>query len=795
MDQDRPNQSETGSAAQPPLPDGHAPNGSAAGDEVLGLISHVEEQLAGLKKAHEIRRQEMAELGEQRAALARHESELDTRSHQLRELDDEQASRAQALDERSEHLNDLEQTIEQRRAELDEDHEQADELHDRIEQLERTLDHETRTRDERLAQLQTELDETLGTLSQQDQDHARALQTQAEHLCDEHAQAMRGHQERTEQITGELDAVRLQLARVEDDGRGTIARLTDEHQDETRRLAEEIEVRDELIDELESARKEQHAEARGIEDELRQRVEQVQADLQNQHCEHDRLVSERDEQLAAMGAQITGERDRITGLLAEHTELVLGLEADLADQTDQADEHRASAAQHEHEREALARRVDELQSVTAALSAERDEATACSNALEQKLGERADEIESLRVQGEQIHEQLAEANRQIQAGTTGHEKEVEQFIAETERLSGELQRRDERLTQLEQALAEASDARAALELERDTLGEQIDQVEVLHDELAARDERITSLRVEVERRGSGRATSEWIEIRTRRLKRTHELMHVQSLKIRRASDLLTRRFEQCEDLLCQRADVVAAARRVASVEKRINRRRASFRASWTVFGIVLSLSLLGGVSWVAAGLLAPATFAVRATIVADANGRELTEAELDEWQTYHEQLLGDPRLLERTAGRMKRRGIDELADAAVLGGWLDEHLAQVSVTPGRLDLELRGAGRAQTRRVLETYTSALISEANATRERRAVGLTDRLDGELTIGSPLNTQQPVYAAIGAGAGIVLMGVVGLVLWRKLAGVKSAFEHEEHIESVLDEARWVSPMDHS
>jgi len=184
--------------------------------------------------------------------------------------------------------------------------------------------------------------------------------------------------------------------------------------------------------------------------------------------------------------------------------------------------------------------------------------------------------------------------------------------------------------------------------------------------------------------------------------------------------------------------------------------------------------------------------AVSSRIEAAAGGRPLSQAELEEWQRYHEELLSDPRTLEVVAERMKQRGIASLATVPALKLRLDADFSFMSREPGTLDLELRGVGEGKTARELDTLVATVVRQANTARERR-------VDGSTTIvastgapdPAPLHDERVFYAAGIAGILTLLSTVCAWILWRKLYEAKASVERHDEFDGLMDERRWQAP----
>jgi hypothetical protein len=279
--------------------------------------------------------------------------------------------------------------------------------------------------------------------------------------------------------------------------------------------------------------------------------------------------------------------------------------------------------------------------------------------------------------------------------------------------------------------------------------------------------------------------------RLARLRLMRQILRDHAEKLNQAGEALRRRFEQCEEVLAQRETLLSAKAAIDQLKAKVERahaRAAGARALAAVFYAVLIVGALGAMSWVVGGQLAPATYAARAVISAETGGAPPAEDVLREWQKFHEAMLSDPSLVESAADRMGRRGMISLATPGALRDELATNLSHQSARPGELVLELRGQGASRTQRILDTFVTAVVSESNATKDRRADGLAAAITQAAEAGAPIDDQRLVYGAVLFGAGLAASSILGIAVWRRLAKAKLRFEEEQHIDSVLDEVNW-------
>lgn len=277
-----------------------------------------------------------------------------------------------------------------------------------------------------------------------------------------------------------------------------------------------------------------------------------------------------------------------------------------------------------------------------------------------------------------------------------------------------------------------------------------------------------------------------LDLRQRRLAQGRVVLRAQADKIRRGGEALRKRFEQAEQVLAQRAELAGIRQRLIAENARIQRHKAGSRAGVITLCAVGVLGLLGGLSWALARQIAPATFRVESEIRADGRGRELSSAELEEWQRFHQELVNDPRFHEAAAEKFKRQGLLTLASPAAVGSMVSDSLAVDSDANGEMKLILRGQGSDATRRELETLTAALVAYANTAQQQR-------IDGGLTAvskpatpdASPIDRTREFYALGILGGSTLLSLILAVTIWKRLSGAKSAFEQDSMLQAALAE----------
>lgn len=285
-----------------------------------------------------------------------------------------------------------------------------------------------------------------------------------------------------------------------------------------------------------------------------------------------------------------------------------------------------------------------------------------------------------------------------------------------------------------------------------------------------------------------------LENRRRRLKLMHALLRDRTDKMRQASEALRGRFEQCEAVLKQRAELSAAKEKIVEAERRIQRSSARTRASVVMLCAVSSMAVIGGLSWALARQVAPATFIATAELAADGRGRTLQPAELEEWNAYHDKVLQDPRFHQMAAERFQRLGMETLGTPTDVKRLIDTRIGVESMNPGQLSLHLKGQGSRETERTLNTFAAAFASHANAAQTARTDGGVTRVTQEARTGDdPIDNTRTYWALGMMGIATSVCFFVAASLWKKLAGAKTAFEQDHQIAQILDENRWGVQID--
>ncbi|MBI1190340.1 MAG: hypothetical protein GC200_06635 [Tepidisphaera sp.] len=355
--------------------------------------------------------------------------------------------------------------------------------------------------------------------------------------------------------------------------------------------------------------------------------------------------------------------------------------------------------------------------------------------------------------------------------------------------------------ELETAFARLRESLKKMVVERDQAREALEQAQsqakAREDEAQAKLEELTShverLKAQAAKPGKGGVPAskgeQWVIRRKARLKNYRTGLRRQVSKVKKASEALSKRYEQCEAVLAQRQQLAEVRSRVLEAERRVMGAKARSRAGLVTLCAVLIVSVIGAMSWVLAREVAPATFLAESHVKASGRGRDLNEAELEEWQRFHSDLLTDPRFHEAAADRFARQGIPSLSTPAAVANLITSSVTTDSTTPDELKLTLKAQGRDRTRRTLEVLTSALASYANAAQQRRIDGGATLFNDPVSVGSDAIDQTQMYYALGMmGAGVFVSGAFAFFIWNKLSNAKTSFEKDSAATDLLDESNW-------
>jgi len=546
------------------------------------------------------------------------------------------------------------------------------------------------------------------------------------------------------------------------------------------------------VKELESAREEHIRREQALQERTRE-LETRAAALEKDAVEHAQLIAAADEELSKSG----------TILESRAREL-----ASLADKLERQGKELADARAQLSTREADAAR----------LRAELDLSVASARRTQQKSTDLAGETELLRREVSLLkeltseyenlwhHERRHAAEMTLRAQslaadaatgkTAAAELEQERAsLGELERTLAALQGRlKSEIAQREEETQRAERAEAASKESAEKAKAREAQAEALNVKLTAAQAESVALREQLaQARRAPRNRSDQFNARRReRLKSYRAALRRQVLKLRKASDALGKRMEQVDQMLAQRSELAAARNRILEMERRVQKSKAKSRGAVVSLCAVGVLAILGGLSWAGARELAPAVYMAEVTVKADGRGRELNEAELQEWTRFHMELLNDPMFQEAAAERFQRQGLSALSTASAVTALINNSISADAVQDGEIKLILKGTGQDRTRRTLDAFGASVASFANAAQQRRIDGGATMIPAAARVDDrPIDRSQTIYALAMLAAGTLFASVLALWVWKKLSRVKSSFEHDTHLAAVLDDAHWADP----
>lgn len=754
-----------------------SPRPVGAGEEdLLGVIADVEKQLDHLRHVRAEREDARQRLEAREAALKQREREIEDLASRVRAMQEESEAKRRGIDEAA-------AAVQAQRLELDAERQRvAQDAQRRGEEL-RALAGTIEQREQRLA-------EGAGALSRE----RAAVESRAAELArQEQALAaareeLRTHRTELERKMAELNAAASEAQREAQDATAELARWR-EQAEASKQRAEELAAR---VRELEAAAEREAMEL---------------AASREKAGEEERRAKEMSELLEVAQEEVRRSGEAQAALMAE-----LGEKARLLEESsERASEWQRRIDEQEAQIQERDQRIAELGSKLGGATGklrevsqtlqEQGELVGQARALESELREKEERVRELEARLEAAPAPGAADEAQVTELREQAESLAAALSAARAEFQDALREREERLRELEAQVAAgpaggASDDAGAADMREQAraLAEELrasraelEEALLANQDLGAR-LRDASRHSHEPAAGDGEA----VMTRWRRLRLMRSLLNQRAEKLKKGGEALRQRYEQCEDVLAQRDQLMAAKTAIGETKAKLERmqsRAAKGKAVAMVFHAAATAAILAGISWVTAGHFAPATYAIKAVIAADSRGAEIAPEQLEDWQTFHEGLLLDPSLVQVAAERMEMRGTVSLSTPGALLARLKADLSHQSPAPGKLVVELRGQGAAPTVRTLETYITAVVSQANASRERRGDGLSTVIaEAPLAGAAPIADQRPVYALGIFAAGIGLAMVLGTVVWRKLATAKLRFEEEQQIDSILDKANW-------
>ncbi|PCI10665.1 hypothetical protein COB72_02720 [bacterium] len=771
-------------------------------DDVLNVIEGVESQLIAMRQAHESHRQAMKELAklkreneDQTKELEGRESELTTREVELAEMRQDFESREMNLIQRAGGLEQRESKI-ATQAEL-------------LEQQEADIETKDKTLDVKIQ----ELDSQLAGLSKRKTELGEIEKQVKLKLAEENDAA-----EKLSIASGELESANSLLQEM-----GSKISSTNEQLLETQ-SAHKAAVTDLAAskDAHETAAKELKttvSKLRGREIELTERSHTLEELAEKAGgLEHD-LSTSREQysgQLTEATEQFAREQKVVEGLRAQVEMLETERDHALSSSSNQTDAVNAKLKQATAELESMRQAANEL-------GEQGQQSEGRVGKLTQDLADSQKQIETLTAQVNEIagsadEELTTECARigDFESKIASLTKQLEDSSTRQSSLETELQSKPQVDPAMESALKEqvekAQEESLTLEIK---LEEAATALVSLRDNLAVRDEEVAKSNAKVQEL-SEQATelfetieklgtqleeaqsspkvevSDWNKDRRTRLQKMRRVLAGDAEKIRMATEALRSRYDQCEQVLTKRAELAEAYEAIASAQRKYQGREVRSGVFLGLIGMAAITMVLAATSWFVSDRVTPGMYAAKVTMAASSGDSTLSEAEMEQWEVYITQLATDPRFLEVAADRMKRRGIAEFSIPGDLSREMEHSLDVISAMPGTIVMEYRGEGAARSARVLDTFTVALSSAANAARARRADSSMTIIESVATAGDePLDTRRIEMAGMIFGGSMLFVMILGGIMWKRLSAAKAKFEDDSRIEALFDEAEWQMP----
>lgn len=505
----------------------------------------------------------------------------------------------------------------------------------------------------------------------------------------------------------------------------------------------------------ESALRERAEQQKQNESELRRRIEEAQARLAS--------IEARERDLAQQDAALCNRAQSLesqASTVREQDESISTREQSIDGRAQAVEESereiRSLRAELHAEREKLREMATKLKQEHAALAEMKSAALEDNDrSLEERERDLAQLRASLDMERDRLEDQWRDFESKKQNILDGGAPAITSFEQQ--------QQFEDRERELEEALANVASERdkldemtRLLQVERESVKRERSVVEVDRDRGAA----MAAISSAMDR------TLEECRIRRERLRGVRIALREREAKLNKAREIIRGRHKECERILAMRDRVARAQEEVESQRETIGRQADRSRVAGVVLKLVVAVAILGGLSWAVADRVAPTMDLVRATIAVQGAGNDAGAVE--QWTMFSKSLSMDPRLIEETAARLKRRGVAELATPGAVDAYFQESLNIDSQKPGELNVALKGAGGGATRRVLETYLAAFVAIANDARIQHANQASTVVSANAAADSPpLQDDRLRWAGAMWGGSTLLLMLIGWALWSKLA----------------------------
>lgn len=647
-------------------------------------------------------------------------------------------------------------------------------------------------REEKLASLRSDLEtresaleERCAAIEQRESELAeRATELQErEQTIQRRVAELRQAREQVETERGALDEGRSKIEAADEQ----IRRRREEIQSEARDIAEARKTLDEQREQIDEQR-----------ESLDRRQGEIEAAAESLEADRAALAEDRNA-LEALQTELTERSAAIETAQREAEEKLSARAAKLQREADSLDEQRRRIEAGEDDAaRAASERIDALQQELEEFRVRLEETAA-------SLAEREQRLEALGAEAAKREEAAREeASRRIEQAEADAERRLNEAITKKdEQIAGLRVKLESLENERDEALKEAAKAPAHADTDEERINIQIAKrdkaIEALSKRLEQADQKRRELEAALQKSevGDGPSAesapinSAALARRKARLHQYKELLRRQSSKLMQARKALIKRQSEYERVLKRREELARAKTALDEASRRVLKSSARNKASIAVLCFTMTVALLGGLSWAVAERAFPGDAVLQATLSMVPEGAEPDARMYDAWSAHIQNLTDDPRLIEIAAGRMKRRGILELATPGDLSAHLRDHLDIAELAPGEIAVTLTGRGAKRTELALETLLASIVSVANDARDRRldrsATAVTERpRAGD----QPISRDQIMHAGMiwaGASLGALLLG---LLIWARAARAGRVLDEDLVIEQTLDEERWMT-----
>jgi hypothetical protein len=812
------------------------------GDQVLDILSGVEEQFKRLRHvqqghdaelsslrehakalegAEQEAREELGRLREQRVAVERERhdvqvqvGELEKQTQQIQtQMDEIQQSRSELKSQREEldsERSDLESgrnELAQSRSKLDEDavHRQQEQQRrqDELQAIEDELsrDRETQAKEQDRLEQQRNNIEQKHEKRRQELDERGAELEQAWGEVEKSREAVNAKLEDSRQLEEQAAAERAQLDQQRDQIESDRQALEQQVQD-GRKALEEIQARTEELEtrsaeQVEAAEAETKAsqaacqEAQADTQRLREETEGLHTQLNDSQAK----LSDAEEKLALAGNRLT----KFATILSEQApQLEKGTAAltmveHQRNQIDRLTKQLAQASvggsveEIKRKDERIAELTEALRQARGQTAGDQDVAT-----LESQIAELLQRNDQLRVENEQAKVSVAQAKTELDSSV---ENAVRDGVNEAA-MAEEQARNAELLTELKKVQQSHQQQEKKTERQIATLQERIRDLSAALQEAretateggdGKADEAMAQLREKARRVN---AVAEHLRQRHARLKKMRQLLADQHRPHDGTAGQETGNLEQraadIRQLDSQRKQLIEVQAMLESSERTMIRKWARPRAIGAVVWLLILVSINGAIAWFATNHFFPATVSATVSMEAQTRGGvELDEAQADSWIAWHQNLINSESFDNAVGKRMAERRIDDYKTGPAVHKRLNDKLNFERTGMESFNLTLDGRDRDELTSVLDVVGLTLAAESTRQMGKRndrarAVLENERQESGLTRYAAVN---PV--AISDERMFYLGPVFGVLMAISLLLILGFYNHLLRAKRVFDE----------